>query len=67
MQSRSNFNSRAPVDGPLMNVTTRDERAHMSRMHKNERVIIVAPVGQDAAAMAAATSFRDCSEKRNSQ
>ncbi len=53
MQSRSNFNSRAPVDGPLMNVTTRDECAHTSRMHKNERVIIVAPVGQDAAAMAA--------------
>src|SRR6266513_1659998 len=53
MQSRSNFNSRAPVDWPLMNVTTRDECAHTSRMHKNERVIIVAPVGQDAAAMAA--------------
>src|SRR6266513_352322 len=53
MQSRSNFNSSAPVDGPLMNVTTRDECAHTSRMHKNERVVIVAPVGQDAAAMAA--------------
>src|SRR6266480_3360570 len=58
MQSRSNFNSRAPVDGPLMNVTTRDECAHTSRMHKNERVIIVAPVGQDAETMAALLDAR---------
>jgi len=35
-----------------MNDITHDERARMSRMHKNERVIIIAPVGQDAAAMA---------------
>jgi signal transduction histidine kinase len=53
MQSRSNFNSHAPVDGPLMNDTTRDEHPRMSRMHKDERVIIIAPVGQDAEAMAA--------------
>jgi signal transduction histidine kinase len=36
-----------------MNDTTRDEHARMSRMHKGERVIIIAPVGQDAEAMAA--------------
>jgi signal transduction histidine kinase len=53
MQSRSNFNSHAAVEGPLMNDTTRDEHARMSRMKKSERVIIIAPVGQDAAAMAA--------------
>ena len=35
-----------------MNDITHDERARISRMHKNERVIIIAPVGQDAAAMA---------------
>jgi signal transduction histidine kinase len=35
-----------------MNDITHDERTRMSRMHKNERVIIIAPVGQDAAAMA---------------
>jgi signal transduction histidine kinase len=35
-----------------MNDATHDERGRMSRMHKNERVIIIAPVGQDAAAMA---------------
>jgi signal transduction histidine kinase len=54
MQSRSNFNSRAPAAKPLMNAATHDARARVSRMHhKNERVIIIAPVGQDAAAMAA--------------
>src|SRR5436190_12687512 len=53
MQSRSNFNSDAPVDGPLMNVTTRDQRRRMSRTKKSERVIIIAPFGHDAAAMAA--------------
>jgi signal transduction histidine kinase len=36
-----------------MNDTTRDQDARMSRMHKDERVIIIAPVGQDAEAMAA--------------
>jgi signal transduction histidine kinase len=42
------------VNDPLMNDSTHDERARMSRMHdKDERVIIIAPVGQDAAAMAA--------------
>jgi signal transduction histidine kinase len=40
------------MDRPLMNDATHDERGRMSRMHKNERVIIIAPVGQDAAAMA---------------
>src|SRR5437867_3058932 len=53
MRSRSNFNSRASVDGPLMNDTTRDKDARMSPRPKNERVIIIAPVGQDAEAMAA--------------
>jgi signal transduction histidine kinase len=37
----------------LMNDATQNERARVSRMQKNERVIIIAPVGQDAAAMAA--------------
>ena len=37
-----------------MNDATHDERARVSRMHnKDERVIIIAPVGQDAEAMAA--------------
>jgi signal transduction histidine kinase len=40
------------MDRLLMNVITHDERARISRMHKNERVIIIAPVGQDAAAIA---------------
>jgi signal transduction histidine kinase len=40
------------MDRLLMNDTTPDERARVSRIHKNERVIIIAPVGQDAAAMA---------------
>jgi signal transduction histidine kinase len=36
-----------------MNDATHDERARVSRMHnKDERVIIIAPVGQDAEAMA---------------
>jgi len=35
-----------------MNDITHDKRARISRIHKNERVIIIAPVGQDAAAMA---------------
>src|SRR6266480_5075796 len=38
---------------PLMNDTTDDKHARVSRMHKDERVIIIAPVGQDAEAMAA--------------
>jgi signal transduction histidine kinase len=40
------------MDRLLMNDITHDKRARISRMHKNERVIIIAPVGQDAAAMA---------------
>jgi signal transduction histidine kinase len=37
----------------LMNDATNDERARVSRMHnKDERVIIIAPVGQDAIAIA---------------
>jgi signal transduction histidine kinase len=41
------------VNDPLMNDATHDERARVSRMHnKDERVIIIAPVGQDAEAMA---------------
>src|SRR5216117_2386905 len=40
------------MDRLLMNDITHDERARISRIHKNERVIIIAPVGQDAAAMA---------------
>jgi signal transduction histidine kinase len=53
MRSRNNFNSHAPVDGSLMNDATRDKQARMARMHKDERVIIIAPVGQDAESMAA--------------
>jgi signal transduction histidine kinase len=42
------------VNDPLMNDATHDEPARVSRMHnKDERVIIIAPVGQDAEAMAA--------------
>src|SRR5205807_9271335 len=37
---------------PLGNRTARDESPRVSRMHKDERVIIIAPVGQDAVAMA---------------
>jgi signal transduction histidine kinase len=40
------------MDRLLMNDITHDKRTRISRMHKNERVIIIAPVGQDAAAMA---------------
>jgi signal transduction histidine kinase len=40
------------MDRLLMNDITHDKRARISRIHKNERVIIIAPVGQDAAAMA---------------
>jgi signal transduction histidine kinase len=51
MQSLGKF--RAAVKVPLMNDATHDERARVSRMHdKDERVIIIAPVGQDAEAMA---------------
>ena len=53
MRSRSNFNSHAPVDGPLTNDATRDKDARMSPRPKHECVIIIAPVGQDAEAMAA--------------
>jgi signal transduction histidine kinase len=46
--------SRAAVNDPLMNDATHDERARVSPMHdKDERVIIIAPIGQDAEAMAA--------------
>jgi signal transduction histidine kinase len=42
------------VNDPLMNDATHDERAFVPRMHnKDERVLIIAPVGQDAEAMAA--------------
>ena len=41
------------VNDPLMNDATHDDRACVSRMHnKDERVIIIAPVGQDAIAIA---------------
>ena len=40
------------MDRLLMNDITHDKRARISRIHKNERVTIIAPVGQDAAAMA---------------
>src|SRR6266481_9350815 len=53
MPSRSNFNSRAPVDRPSMDDTTREEQTRMLRTQKNECVIVIAPVGQDAVAMAA--------------
>src|SRR5712672_1058298 len=53
MPSRSNFNSRAPVDRPSMDDTIREEQTRMLRRQKDERVIIIAPVGQDAVAMAA--------------
>jgi signal transduction histidine kinase len=36
-----------------MNHAAHDKHARMSRVHENERVIILAPVGQDAEAMAA--------------
>ena len=54
MRSRNDFNSHTPVANPLMNDATRDKHAGMSRMHKDEHVIIIAPVGQDAEAMAVA-------------
>lgn len=57
MQSQSNFNSRAPAAKPLMNDAIHGAR--LSRMQKNERVIIIAPVGQDAAAMAALLDAQD--------
>src|ERR1700730_16673281 len=42
------------VNDPLMNDVTHDERACAPRMHnKDEHVLIIAPVGQDAEAMAA--------------
>lgn len=53
MRSRSNFNSHESVDGPLMNDPTRDKDTRRSPRPKGERVIIIAPVGQDAKAMAA--------------
>ena len=53
MQSRSNFNFRSLTDRPLTNDTIHEARARGSPVHKNERVIIIAPVGQDAPAMAA--------------
>jgi signal transduction histidine kinase len=53
MQSRSKSQIPLPVDDPLIRDTTRDEHPRMSRTHKEERVIIIAPDGQDAEAMAA--------------
>src|SRR6266480_2435479 len=53
MPSRSNFNSLAPVDRPSMDDTTREEQTRMLRTQKSERVIVIAPVGKDAVAMAA--------------
>jgi signal transduction histidine kinase len=51
MQSLGKF--RAAVNDPLMKDVTYDERAGVSRMrNEDERVIIIAPVGQDAEAMA---------------
>jgi signal transduction histidine kinase len=51
MQSLGKF--RAAVKVPLMNNATHNKRARVSRMHdKDERVIIIAPVGQDAIAIA---------------
>jgi len=48
------WHSRAAVNDPLMNDVTYDELGRVSRMHNtDERVIIIAPVGQDAKAMAA--------------
>jgi signal transduction histidine kinase len=35
-----------------MDDTTRDEHTRTSRMQRNERVLVIAPIGQDAAAMA---------------
>jgi FixJ family two-component response regulator len=35
-----------------MDDTTRDEHTRTSRMQKNERVMVIAPIGQDAAPMA---------------
>ena len=35
-----------------MDDTTRDEHTRTPRMQKNERVLVIAPIGQDAAAMA---------------
>src|SRR5438309_8065179 len=52
MPSRSNFNSRASRDRPSMDDTTRDEHPRTPRMPKNDRVLVIAPIGQDAAAMA---------------
>src|SRR5947208_6396893 len=52
MPSRSNFNSRASGDRTSMDDTTRDEHPRTPRMPKNERVLVIAPIGQDAAAMA---------------
>src|SRR5690349_4625292 len=54
MPSRSNFNSSGPVDRPSMDGTTREKKTRMLRTQKNERVIVIAPIGQDAVAMAAA-------------
>jgi signal transduction histidine kinase len=52
MQSRSKFQFSCASGRSLDEDTARDEHARMSRMHKDERVIIIAPVGQDAEAMA---------------
>src|SRR5256884_2162908 len=53
MQSRSNFNFRSQPDRPLTNDTIHEARARGSPVHKNERVIIMAPGVQYAPAMAA--------------
>jgi FixJ family two-component response regulator len=52
MRSLSNLNSRAPVANSLMRDTTDDKDARTSRRRKDECVFIIAPVGQDAEAMA---------------
>src|SRR5438046_9199415 len=52
MQSRSKFQFSCASGRSLDEDTARDEHARMSRMHKDERVIIIAPVRQDAEAMA---------------
>jgi signal transduction histidine kinase len=40
------------MDSPSMDDTTRDKHTRTPRVQKDERVMVIAPVGQDAAAMA---------------
>jgi signal transduction histidine kinase len=53
MRSPNNFDSQASVADPLINGATCDNTAGMSQMRKGERVIIIAPIGQDAEVMSA--------------